>query len=68
MSTLLNQIRLCGGRMLAEAVGSRQSVNACATGQDNSNAMQSSKELELVLSSPMFKSVLIVVTCVHSLH
>ena len=54
MSTLVYQIRLYGGRMQAEAVGSRASVNARRTGQDNSNARQSSKELELISSSLVF--------------
>ncbi len=55
MSTLVYQIRLYGGRLQAEAVGSRASVNARRTGQDNSNARQSSKELELISSSPVFQ-------------
>ena len=45
MSMLLNQIRLYGGSMLAEAVAAD---NPSAHVQDNSSAMLSCKELELI--------------------
>ncbi len=40
MHTLLDQIRLYGGRLQAEAAGSRVLVNARATGYKDSNALQ----------------------------
>ena len=45
MRTLLDQVRWSGGRLQAEAVGSRASINACVVGQNNSNVYQESKDL-----------------------
>ena len=39
MITLLAHMRLCGGRQQAEAVGSRESTDACTHGHNNSNAL-----------------------------
>ncbi len=47
MSTLLNQTRWSGGRLQAEAVGSRMSITSCGVKQDHSNASQESKAFEL---------------------
>ncbi len=45
MITLLSQQQSCGGRLQAEAVASRASINARVVSQNNSNALQESKDL-----------------------
>jgi len=53
MSILLDQVRWSGGRQQAEAVGSRASSDACRVEQDNRNAMQDSRDIELISQVPL---------------